>query len=117
MQTQSAFSARWEGWLTPDCSVEGALFSIAGRGPTGINVSLWIDNTAVLQQVSGKTTLSKAVSLTQGRKMRVRFEYNQPDSTGQHPAVALQWSLQGAQPLQAAIDAVKCATVSSKLSL
>jgi len=47
------------------------------------------------------------VTLTKGRRIAIRFEYAQPDSTGQHPAFALQWSLQGDSPLDDAIAAVK----------
>ena len=63
--------------------------------------------------IDGKLVLSSdpesshvAVDVVQGKKMAIRFEYSQPDNTGQHPSWSLQWSLQGAHPQQDAIDAV-----------
>ena len=35
--------ARWEGSLTPDCTVDGALFSIEASGYVGV-ASLWLDD-------------------------------------------------------------------------
>jgi beta-glucosidase len=143
----SAFSARWEGTLTPDTTVAAALFSIAGRGGDA-NATLWLDGVMVLDwQQGGSASCAAAargevpheeeaeegeeprrpnnngvpfhgrtaeaakrpctaadpqltqlpVSLTRGAPLKVRFEYAQADSTGQHPAFALQWSLQGAR--------------------
>ena len=145
----SAFSARWEGTLTPDTTVAAALFSVAGRGGDA-NATLWLDGVMVLDWRQGASASCAAaargevlheeeeeeeeeeelrrsnsgvglfhgrtaeaakrpcaaadpqltqlpVSLTRGAPMKVRFEYAQADSTGQHPAFALQWSLQGAR--------------------
>ena len=109
----SAFSASWEGFLTPDATAE-ATFRIVSRG-LGQVMRLWIDGKVVTfsifdgQSSKGDPT---TVSLTKGKKISIRFEYQQPDNTFQHPGFALQWSLQGSDPLQDAIEAVKAADVS-----
>ena len=38
---------------------------------------------------------SAPVALERGRALSLRFEYEQGDATGTHPAFALQWDLQG----------------------
>ena len=106
---ESAFSGVWEGYLTPDCSVDAATFSVLGRG-SAQGYTLSLDGKQVLEKkvdgLQGQGD-SLPVALHKGQKIRLKFTYTQQDNTGQHPAFALQWSLQGSAPLQAAINAAK----------
>lgn len=104
---QSAFSAVWEGYITPDCTVANASFSVIGIGDLIFNYSLLLDGLMVLSKdPKSHKEVGVGIDLVKGQKMKLRFQYFQPDSTGQHPAFALQWNLQGSQPLQDAIDAL-----------
>ena len=140
----SAFSARWRGTLTPDTDVEGALFNIEGRGGAA-NASLWLNGKLVLRWQQGQSEACAvaqraassalgeeakkpckaasasmnhtAVTLKRGVGMDVRFEYSQADQTGQHPAFALQWSLQGANAMGDALAQIAALPGPSSLSL
>ena len=104
----SAFSASWEGFLTPDATAD-ATFRVTSRG-IGQSMRLWLDGEVVtLQSSKDDATI---VPLTKGKKISIRFEYQQPDNTFQHPGFALQWNLQGVDPLRDATEAVKAADVS-----
>ena len=71
-----------------------AQFKLLQRGGNKMQARLWLDNVSV--PLLGKDLVSApTVSLVQGKRRRIRFEYSQQDSTGQHPSFALQWSLQG----------------------
>jgi beta-glucosidase len=102
----SAFSARFEGWITPDCTVSNAQFKLLNRAGSKMTAKLWIDNISV--PLLGKAA---SVVLVQGQRKKLVFEYSQEDSTGEHPSFALQWSLQGQSPLQEALDAANQADV------
>ena len=106
---QSVFSAVWEGYITPDCTVANATFTVIGRGDLIFNYTLLLDGVTVLTKdaKTHKEVSHTGISLVKSQKIKLRFQYYQPDSTGQHPAFALQWNLQGSQPLQDAIDALK----------
>lgn len=95
----SAFSARWAGYLTADCTVDNVSFSINGRSVG--KTSLRLNGRTI------KTDGSSTVSVVKGERIRFDFEYSQQDSTGQHPAFALQWSLQGLTPEVNSLDAVE----------
>ena len=101
---ESSFSAVWEGFLTPDCTVEGARFMVIGRGT--MQYALYLDAQLVLNGTDAGVSHDVPVDTVRGKKMKLRFEYSQPDNTGNHPAWALQWSLQGGHALQDAVDAV-----------
>ena len=103
MFPESAFSAVWEGYLTPDCTVEGAMFQLKARGH--MQYAMYLDGKLVLNGTESggdppASSYSTPVDITQGKKMKFKFEYAQPDNTGGHPAFSLQWSLQGAHALQ-----------------
>ena len=49
---ESAFSGVWEGYLTPDCSVDAATFSVLGRG-SAQGYTLSLDGKQVLQVRDG----------------------------------------------------------------
>ena len=105
---QSEFSATWEGWLTPDCTLDSATFKVKARGDqgkslAGKSVGLWLDGKQI--SLDGRTP----VSLVQGKRMKLRFEYSQLDETGQHPAFALQWDLQGRHAVEDAMRALNSA--------
>ena len=100
---ESAFSAVWEGYLTPDCTVEGAMFQLKARGH--MQYAMYLDGKLVLNGTESggdppASSYSTPVDITQGKKMKFKFEYTQPDNTGGHPAFSLRWSLQGAHALQ-----------------
>jgi hypothetical protein len=62
------------------------------------NARLWLDGVLVAAGPLNDAKapwLSAPVALTRGRPVSLRFEYSQPDQTGQHPSFALQWSLLG----------------------
>ena len=105
----SKFAARWEGFLTPDCSVDQALFNLETRGGNA-GAKLWLDGKVVLEWFyDGKPHLvtSKPVVLEHGKRLPFKFEWYQEDQTAKHPAFALQWSQQGTKALD---DAVKAAS-------
>ena len=105
---ESAFAAKWEGFLTPDATVDAALFQIVGRG--NFNASLTMRGKQVLSWVNGqpsKTPTLVTTSLTKGVKVPFVFTFAQHDATGSHPAFALQWSLQGSSAHADALAAVK----------
>jgi beta-glucosidase len=102
----SAFSVRFEGYLTPDCTVPNAQIKLLNRPGESMKGRLWIDNVSI--PLSGKDMISAVtISLVQGQRKRLVFEYSQGDSTGGHPSFALQWNLQGMSPLQEALDAAQ----------
>ena len=111
----SAFSGSWEGILTPDTTAE-ATFRMTCRG-LGQVFRLWLDEKLITPVVfdgaqSYNESNATIVSVTKGKQISIRFEYQQPDNTFQHPGFALQWNLQGVDPLQDAIAAVRAADVS-----
>ena len=66
----STFSARWEGFVTPDTTVHAAIFSLTERGGA-LDASLWIDGNKI---ITPNQTQSTPVSLTKGQKVKVTFE-------------------------------------------
>ena len=87
---QSAFAAKWEGFLTPDASVDDALFQIVGRG--NFNASLTMSGNRVLSWVNGQLDKKAPIPttpLTKGVKVPFVFTFAQHDATGSHPAFAL----------------------------
>jgi len=106
---QSAFSASWEGHLTPDCS-GAAVFQLTTNGDGPRNATLSLDGVEVLAWSDAQgPTMSLPVPLVRRKSMRLRFTYSQSDQTGTHPGIALQWSVQGADAMQAALEAVAAA--------
>ena len=59
----------------------------------------------LLSQVGTGARWASPVALARAREYALRLDYDQDDSTGEHPAIALQWSLQGAAPLDDAVAA------------
>ena len=41
------FSVRYDGWLTPDCTVPNAQFKLLQRGGNKMQARLWLDNVSV----------------------------------------------------------------------
>ena len=54
-------------------------------------------------------SFQKPMPLTKGQKYDLELHFSQGDSTGTHPAIALQWNLMGASPLEDATRAVEAA--------
>ena len=107
----SSFAARWQGFLTPDCAVEAALFRLTARGTTA-GAKMWIGGAVVLEWTQKDGYLvNKAVRLEFREPLAFKFEYWQDDQTAQHPAFALQWSLQGSSALADAVAAAASADV------
>lgn len=105
----SAFRAEWTGFVTPDSSVDGVLFRVEGQGSSG-EASLEVDGKTVLRWNSTNGNwLSQPVDIRRGVPLNVTFRYQQGDSTGSHPAFALQWSLQGDDARGDAVAAARAA--------
>lgn len=102
-----SFSARWEGFVSPDTTTDSAMFSVLGRGGK-LNFSMWLDDEKILNP---NRTTSRGIALVRGKKYRIKFEYSQQDMTGLHPAFALQWSLQGSDAIGRATKAVEEADI------
>ena len=94
------FSVVWEGLLTPDSTVKGALFNLGlgksrfnGKAPSGMGGRLYLNGKLVVDAwKNGSSTQSGPVDLAWGKKIEVRIEYFQSSTDG-NPSVALQWSL------------------------
>ena len=110
MFPESAFSAVWEGYLTPDCTVEGAMFQLKARGH--MQYAMYLDGKLVLNGTESggdppASSYSTPVDITQGKRMKFKFEYAQPDNTGGHPARSSR-SISAAISANAAGDATCC---------
>jgi hypothetical protein len=93
------FSVRWEGVITPDADVEGALLQmflchghICGA-PGDLGGRVFLDGELVVDAWSGKSnTTSTPINFVRGASRNIVVEYFQAAATGDE-AVALQWSL------------------------
>eukprot|EP00041_Stephanoeca_diplocostata_P038533 m.1523208 g.1523208 ORF g.1523208 m.1523208 type:complete len:962 (+) comp25232_c0_seq4:137-3022(+) len=111
---QSAFSAVWNGHVTFDSNVTGgALFDVVTNGGKAlISADLWCAGEHVLSWTGDKGRLFyRPVAVTKGQTLPIVFKYAQNDATGDHPAIALQWNLQGTDALASARAAIRNADV------
>lgn len=99
------FSVRWEGVITPDATVDGALLqlilchgsdcihNVNPAAPKDLGGRVYLDGACVVDawKPGGKMT-SQPVNLTRGVSRHIVIEYFQGEATG-NEGIALQWSL------------------------